>query len=109
MAHRRFTDSRSTVWEVWEVEPSSAERRLATQDRRKAPRPDPDRRRRNSDDRARVRISGEFTYGWLTFQSVYEKRRLAPVPDGWERLDESGLERLLHQAVLSGRPRRLIE
>jgi hypothetical protein len=29
--------------------------------------------------------------------------------DGWERLDDAGLEQLLQQATLRGRPRRLIE
>ena len=109
MALRPFTDSRGIVWEVWEVEPSSAERRIATRDRRKAPRPGPDRRRPGGADRPRVRISSGLAYGWLAFQSVREKRRLAPAPEGWDRLDDAGLERLLEQAVLSGGRRRLIE
>lgn len=94
------------MWEVWEVEPSHAERR-AGHDRRRAPRPGPDRRR--TIDHMRVRISSEFTSGWLCFQSSHEKRRLAPVPDGWEHLEDAALEPLLDQATPSGRPRRLIE
>jgi hypothetical protein len=108
MSLRRFTDSVGVTWEVWEVEPSRAERRLAKVDRRRTPRRGPDRRQQ-VEDTARVRISSEFTYGWLAFQAAHEKRRLAPVPDGWERLDDAGLEQLLQQAALRGRPRRLIE
>jgi hypothetical protein len=106
MAHRLFTDSRGVTWDVWEVEPSRVERRSGT-DRRRSPRPDPDRRTRN--DEPRVRISTELTQGWLTFQSASEKRRLAPVAEGWDLLDDAELEKLLHRATLVGRPRRLVE
>jgi hypothetical protein len=107
MPHREFTDSRNVRWEVWEVEPSHAERRRAVQDRRRTRRPGPDRRR--VDDPMRVRISTELTQGWLAFQASHEKRRLTPVPDGWHLLDDGALERLLNQATLVGRPRRLLE
>ena len=107
MSHRVFNDSHGIRWDVWEVEPSSAERRRATEDRRRTPRPGPDRRRIS--DAMRVRISTELTHGWLTFQAHHEKRRLAPVPEGWSLLDDAGLERLLAKATLAGRPRRLHE
>jgi hypothetical protein len=107
MPHRQFTDSKGTTWDVWEVEPSHAERRRPGHDRRRTARPGPDRRR--SIDDMRVRISSELTQGWLVFQSTNEKRRLTPVPEGWAHLDDAALERLLSQAALSGRPRRLIE
>ena len=108
MGHRQFRDSTSTLWDVWEVEPSRAERRIAARDRRQSQRPGPDRRQRD-DPMPRARISTEFVLGWLAFQSAHEKRRLAPVPNGWEGLDDASLERLLLQAVPVGRPRRLIE
>jgi len=106
MPHRRFTDGRGIVWEVWEVEPSRAERRNGA-DRRRAPRPEPERRRAN--DGPRVRISTELTHGWLCFQSTVEKRRLAPVPEGWASLDDARLEGLLREATASSRAARLIE
>ncbi len=106
MAHRQFVDSRGTIWDVWEVEPSSAERRSGAE-RRRAPRRTPDRRCRT--DALRVRISTELTHGWLCFQSHSEKRRLAPVPEGWAVLDDTRLEALLGEARFVGRPRRLLE
>ena len=107
MPHCVFKDSRGVVWEVWDVEPSRAERR---QDLLPGvpPYAGPERRR-GSDGTPRVRLSGEYTHGWLTFESPTEKRRLAPIPEGWERLDEAGLEGLLAQAPLVGRPRRLTD
>jgi hypothetical protein len=107
MPHRLFTDSHGVRWEVWEVEPSYAERRQATRDRRQVRRPGTDRRRVH--DPMRVRISSELTHGWLAFQASHERRRLTPVPNGWELLGEDRLEELLHAATLVGRPRRLHE
>ncbi len=107
MPYRGFTDSRGTFWEVWEVEPSHAERRSADPAAAASYR-GPERRRR-SDETPRVRISSEFVCGWLCFQSLYEKRRLAPVPDRWDDLPDGELRRLLDEAVPVGRPRRLIE
>jgi hypothetical protein len=50
-------------------------------------------------------VSAEYASGWLTFQSGSEKRRLAPVPEGWESLDGAGLEQLCQAATPAGRPR----
>lgn len=47
--------------------------------------------------------------GWLAFQSRDEKRRLAPVPDGWEERSDDDLLALLDAAESQGRPKRLIE
>lgn len=107
MPHCVFTDSRGVMWEVWDVEPTSAERRQEP-----SPGDPPYRgpeRRRNTDPTPRARLSGEYAQGWLAFESPTEKRRLAPTPEGWERLDEAGLEELLGQARVVARPRRLIE
>jgi len=43
--------------------------------------------------------------GWLLFETATEKRRLAPVPDGWRTLDLIGLQALLDRAV-QARPSR---
>jgi hypothetical protein len=51
----------------------------------------------------------DFVLGWLTFESKHEKRRLAPVPNAWEQLDAAGLEQVLNDATVVGRPRRLLE
>lgn len=107
MPLRHFTDSHGVRWDVWDVEPTNAERRLRP-DRRSTKR-GPDRRTRAPLE-PRVRLSHpELVLGWLTFEARHEKRRLTPVPDGWESLDAPGLERLLEEAASVGKPRRLLE
>jgi hypothetical protein len=105
MPHRRFVDSRQTQWEVWDVEPEDAERRRS--DRRASARKSDERRHRQ--DRTRVRLKSDLTNGWLAFESKHDRRRLAPIPIGWEALDASDLERLCEQATSVGRTRRLLE
>jgi hypothetical protein len=107
MPHRQFTDSKHTTWEVWDVEPGDAERRAKAADRRRSPRTSGERRR--VADRARVRVRSELAQGWLAFESKHDKRRLTPIPTGWEALDSSALEQLCEQARSVGRPRRLLE
>ena len=106
MPHRQFTDSKRTTWEVWDVEPSHAERRLSG-DRRKGKRTSGERRQ--VEDRARVRMKSDLSHGWLAFESKHDRRRLAPIPSGWEAFDASTLEQLCERAKSIGRPRRLLE
>ena len=100
MGYRTFLDSSGKRWEVWLVTPAAAERRKV--DRRAASPHGPellegfaDRRlskdRRKSPFRRNVVVASEFSNGWLCFESEGEKRRLAPVPPGW---DEAGPDRL---------------
>jgi hypothetical protein len=107
LAHRTFTDSRGVIWDVWAVAPMLPERRSGVFERRRQPRGSPSRRR--AVDASRVRVSAEYAEGWLAFESKHDKRRLAPVPDGWEQFDDVALGRLVEQAAPAGRPRRLIE
>lgn len=107
MPHRQFTDSKRTRWEVWEVEPSHAERRTPVSDPRRSPRRSGERRQ--LEDRSRVRVKSDLAHGWLAFESKHDKRRLTPIPTGWEALDASALEQLCEQANSVGRPRRLLE
>lgn len=107
MPHRQFVDSKQTRWEVWDVEPGRAERRRSADDRRQASRRSGERR--HLEDRSRVRIKSELANGWLAFESKHDRRRLAPIPIGWESLDASALEGLCEQARSIGRPRRLLE
>jgi hypothetical protein len=99
VSYRTFLDSTGKRWEVWLVTPAAAERRKVdrratsagsegasgaserrlTPDRRKAP------------FRRTVAVASEFSQGWLCFESEGEKRRLAPVPLGWQ---EAGPDRL---------------
>ncbi len=108
MSHRDFIDKKGEKWEVWLVMPTSAERRTA--ERRVAVaagassyagterrRPVPDRRLGRSS--ARAAISPDFKDGWLCFENAAgEKRRLMPVPDGWERMSIEKLLKLLSDA-----------
>jgi hypothetical protein len=98
MGYRTFLDSKGKRWEVWLVTPAAAERRKA--DRRAATagaegfasserRRTPDRRK--APFRRSVAVASEYSQGWLCFESEGEKRRLAPVPPGWE---EAGPDRL---------------
>lgn len=52
---------------------------------------------------ARVRMSGEaadlLVQGWLVFECDLEKRRLGPIPDGWDELPDEDLARLLESAT----------
>jgi hypothetical protein len=107
LAHRTFIDSRRVTWDVWEVGPTSPERRSGVADRRHHSRAARDRRR--SVDVSSMRVSGAYAQGWLAFESKHDKRRLAPVPEGWEEFDDRELGRLVEQARPAGRPRRLIE
>jgi hypothetical protein len=107
MPHRQFTDSKKTTWEVWDVEPGHAERRRDSGERRRASRTSGERRQ--VQDRSRVRVKTNLAHGWLAFESKHDRRRLAPIPVGWEEMDASDLERLCEQANSVGRPRRLLE
>jgi hypothetical protein len=56
-----------------------------------------------------VPLGSEWADGWLCFKSRAEKRRLAPVPDGWTEMADADLERLCQAAKPTRSPRRLIE
>ncbi|MEO7457819.1 MAG: hypothetical protein ABIY52_16270 [Gemmatimonadaceae bacterium] len=62
---RTFKDPSGTEWDVFEVHPDSA--------------------------RTVSRVPVAFRGGWLCFQSARERRRLAPIPPGWEDWDIDAL------------------
>jgi hypothetical protein len=66
MTKRNCIDSSDTIWEVFEVYPGT-ERRTAD------------------------RVPPAFRDGWLCFQSFTERRRLAPIPPGWDEWDDAAL------------------
>lgn len=94
MAHRKVQDENGRWWDVWDTHPTIIDRR-AGRDRRTGGRPVGDRRQKSE---PRVAVEPEFRGGWLAFQSGAEWRRLAPIPDGWERLPEQELLALLDRA-----------
>jgi hypothetical protein len=66
-----FTDTAGTSWEVFQVRRASAKEGAVTPGREA---------------------------GWLAFSSGFERRRFAPVPDGWEQLSAPELEQLCREA-----------
>lgn len=108
MSHREFVDRKGQKWDAWLVLPTSAERRKTERrvaagaggssysgEERRGLVPD----RRLSSHSARNTISPEFKNGWLCFEnSSGEKRRLMPVPDGWERMSIQELLKIMSDA-----------
>lgn len=80
-ARHPFTDSMSITWDVFDVYPTG-------------------------DAVALSRLESSFHHGWLCFQSAGEKRRLSPIPWGWQSLSDEELERLLRRAEIVPVPRR---
>ena len=105
MALRSFTDPIGACWDVWDVRPpqpapwTGVERR-SDDDRRLLAAPglhaDDDERRVPDRRRALSRALGD---GWLAFQSGQDRRRLAPIPPGWEGADAATLARYLLAAA----------
>ncbi len=71
---REFKDRKGTEWLVWDVYPTTDGDRMA--------------------DPASVFPHKEFADGWLCFESKWEKRRVTPVPVGWDKWSEERLDDL---------------
>jgi hypothetical protein len=99
MAYREFVDSYRIAWAVWYVAANRSERR-ARDTRRSEDRAKGDRRRRCESQTLRMRVSAPLSAGWLCFESALEKRRLVPVPPGWQRMSDRGLEELCARATV---------
>lgn len=79
---RGFTDSTGVEWRVWEVYPTRAGSPST------------------AESFSSAKLKGTvFAEGWLCFESKTEKRRLAPIPDGWDKNEYTLLEQLLGQAT----------
>ena len=116
MPHRTIRDSEGVAWDVWEVRPAWAERRVASRREELANgagsgaenlRSGRDRRQHVE---ARPRVGTGLEAGWLVFASTFEKRRVTPIPIQWEALPDEALAGLSRNAVPVRKPRRrLIE
>ena len=106
MPYRTFVDRDGSYWQVWDSVPTKVERRLGETDRR---RPKPKyfawggtERRSGTDRRTtsqrRITLAEGHGAGWLTFESLSEKRRLIPIPQLWEDLSQADLRALCEKA-----------
>jgi len=53
---------------------------------------------RRTTSQRRIILSEGYGSGWLTFESLDEKRRLVPVPSHWEDLSQAELRALCERA-----------
>jgi hypothetical protein len=80
---RGFRDSTGVEWRVWEVFPSKTSPLSG------------------ADEMGRRSLMGSaFADGWLCFESAAEKRRLAPIPAGWEQVTLRQMEELWRAATV---------
>lgn len=70
----RTVDIGGTTWTIWDVYPSA-------------------------EGVLRQMHAGELATGWLAFECTAEKRRLAPIPEGWEEWTEEALGNALVTAM----------
>jgi hypothetical protein len=70
MAYREFTDQAGVLWRVWDTYPSSASN-----------------------------VRSVYAAGWLGFESDVGRRRLHPVPQGWDQAPDHQLWEWLRQAI----------
>jgi hypothetical protein len=68
MAIREFTDSAGTAWRVWSTAPQARG------------------------------VAETLKGGWLTFESTTTRKRLAPIPPGWEEATTERLELMCRAA-----------
>lgn len=104
MGYRTFVDRDGSYWQVWDSQPTRVERRLRGSDRRnhkpfqwKGTERRAGTDRRMSEQR-RITLSQGYGGGWLTFESLDEKRRLVPIPSQWDDLNQSELRALCDKA-----------
>lgn len=116
MPHRTVRDAGGVAWEVWEVRPAWAERRVAPRRAESGPelRSTSTEHRSGRDRRqveeSRPRVGQGLEGGWLVFSSAHEKRRLTPIPPEWEALEDERLVDLsLNATSVPKQRRRLIE
>jgi hypothetical protein len=67
---REFTDAHDVHWRVWATTPTRGD------------------------------VRPQFAAGWLTFESLAERRRLAPIPSSWSESGDDDLYGFLASAVV---------
>jgi hypothetical protein len=92
MTHRQIIDENEHLWDVWEVIPSRVEGLDAARGEMA-----PETLRISKPGR-RILVPGELQAGWLAFQCGEDRRRLAPVPNGWAEMSDDALLRVMLSA-----------
>lgn len=70
---RAFRDARDMEWEVRAIKPATRDRRAPV-------------------------VRADHANGWLLFTLGLERRRLAPLPPGWDQASEEDLKRWCERA-----------
>ena len=106
MPLREFVDGEHRTWQVWDTVPKSAsesaifERSAQIMAQTKARELEGASADRAAAAAALRRFTRGRERGWLTFMRGDDKRRLSPIPDGWEKFDDARLIALLQRAEL---------
>ena len=108
---RVFVDESGDEWTAWEVHPSrgtwSGTERRAGADRRTDHEGRPAENRRGGRDRRAHALRAQRTLGvslaggWLAFQSGTLRRRLTPIPAGWQHMSDQSLAELCRDAPVA--------
>ena len=95
MPLREFADSLGQVWQAWDTHPtagghfskgeSAFTRFVASTAKREGREP--------------TTVRDQYAEGWLTFRLANVRRRLAPIPVGWDGADDSTLRIYLNLAI----------
>ena len=101
MGLRTFIDSLGREWSAFDVVPRDNERRH--RDRRADDAVETFTDRRENGDRrltpgSQSMLVSQASQGWLCFERGVDRRRLTPIPEGWEQCDEKQLETYCSQA-----------
>lgn len=110
MGFRIFLDSTGREWNAFDVVPRAQERRRLER-RVMSQLADAVEDRRDEDRRVTVGgrspLASGVTEGWLCFERGVDRRRLTPIPDGWQQCSDRELDeyrqtaRPVHRAFAS--------
>ena len=103
MGYRTFVDRDGSYWQAWDSQPTRVERRTSADRRQSRLFPWRETERRSGQDRRitsqrRITLAEGYGSGWLTFESLTEKRRLLPIPAEWETMSKGELRALCEKA-----------
>ena len=94
MPMREFADALGQIWQAWDTHPKGVThvskgetaftRFVANTAKREGREP--------------TTVRDQYAEGWLTFKLANDRRRLTPIPEGWELADDATLQRYLSLA-----------